>query len=1019
MVVALGVAHEARAQMATLSGVVVDESDLAVPGADVVITQDTTGLQRRTTSDARGRFVAPLLPPGRYAVRAERAGLAPDERTGLVVGTNDQVTLRLRLRVAAVDQSVSVTAVAPKSIAPSTGRTIERGQIENLPLNGRSLHALLELTPGVVLFRSGAQTYDGQFAINGQRANANYFVVDGVSANVGINPRNALTGDSGAGAVPALSVLGTTTNLVGAEALEEFQMQTSSVAPEFGRSPGGQVSMTTRAGTNRFSGSAFEYFRDDAFDANDWFANARRLPKPPLRQHDLGGSLGGPLLRDRTFFFVAHESLVLDQPQTVVAAVPSEAARAAAPASTRPLLDAFPRPTGADLGAGTAEFAASYADSATTHATSLRLDTRHANTSLFGRAMWAPSTATTRTLNRLAEVEADTAAVTFGGTQVAGSSLFVDVRANWTRATGATANRTDDFGGAVPLETRRLFPGFMDPSRDSGIVSIGTLTYRDGQQADNEQRQVNLVASVSTAWRGHMVKAGIDARRMAPRIASNGTFQVVFANIAQASAGTATQAVVNVGATPREGRLDNWSAFLQDVWQVGPRLTLTYGLRWELARPPDEVTGQSPATVVGYRDQAAMALAPASTPVWDLGAGAVAPRLGAAYQLSRVPGRELTVRGGAGLFHTTLLGPVGNVYGVFPYSRQQILRTVTYPAVLDGLVAPVVDRSPPYGQLWAYSDDLTLPRTWQANVTFEHALGPHQTLVASYVGARGDALLRTAQILANPSVNPLFGSVVNLVDNTGRSRYHALQLQWTRRMHRQWSGLASYTWSTSRDNTSADSSTVAGQTSGTAAPGNRLDPDGDWGASDFDVRHVFSAGLSWQAPSLGRGVLGRVASDWGLDLLVRARSALPITVVTAVDLGFGFYNVRPDRVDGASPWIDDATVGGGRRVNRAAFTTPVGRQGTMPRNDLRGFAAGQADLALRRTVIVGGGVRLTARVDAFNVLNRPLFADPPPNLASPQFGTTTQTLSRGLGGLSPLFQMGGPRSLQFSLRAAF
>lgn len=1010
-----------HAQSAAIAGRVVDEREAPVAGATLTLDASDRGVRRQTTSDDDGRFVFAAVSPGTYRLRTTLAGTGATEASTLQVTTQAQVAVLVRLRAPAVQETVDVVADArPVTTSPSTGRVVPGDAIRDLPLNGRSFHALLELTPGVTLVRSGTTTFDGQFSVNGQRTNANDFTVDGVSANTAINPRSSLVGESGTGSLPALSVLGTTTSLVAVDAVEEFRVQTSSMAPEYGRVPGGHVAITSRAGSNRLRGTAFEYFRDDALDATDWFANSRGLPKAALRQHDFGGTLGGPLRRDRVFFFVSHESLRLDLPQTVVTAVPSDSARAAAPATTRPLLDAFPQPTGAALAAGTSEFAAAYSDPARLDATSVRGDLRLGASSVFGRASWAPSRVTTRTLNRLAEVRASNTSLTVGGTRPLTDRLVLDVRANWTGGEGESRNRVDTFGGAQPLPTAQLFPGFLSPGRDNAIVSLGALTYRDGQQTDNTQTQAHVLGSATWVRGGHQVKAGVDFRRLTPTITSNGLFQLVFANVAQASAGVVTQAIVNVGASERQARLDWWSAYLQDTWQASPRLSLTFGLRWDHVPPPGESSGQPPAVVLDARDQAAMRLAPAGTAVWDLGAGAFAPRVGGAYTMRATSGRELVVRGGAGLFHNTALGPVGNVYGVFPYSRQQIVRGVAYPAIVGEVVAPSVDREPPYGQIWTYAEDLELPRVWQWNATVEQALGGGQSVSVSYVGARGQALLRTAQTFANPAVNPRFGSVVNLVENSGRSTYHALQAQWQGRVRGALRGLAAYTLAEARDNTSADSSTLAGQSSGTAAPGTRLDPDDDWGAADFDVRHQFSAGLSFDYTTTRAAWWARVLDGFGIDALVRLRSGTPLTVVSPVDIGFGFYSFRPDLVPGVPVWIDDRTVAGGRRLNRDAFTVPAGRQGTLQRNVLRGFGASQVDLSLRRSIRLGlGNARVQLRAEWFNVLNTPNFADPQVNLLSPQFGTSTQMLGRGLGGLNPLYQIGGPRSAQIAARLDF
>jgi hypothetical protein len=168
----------------------------------------------------------------------------------------------------------------------------------------------------------------GQFSVNGQRADANYFTVDGVSANFGVTGYGPLVQTAG-GALPALSALGGTNSLVSVDAMQEFRIQTSSFAPEFGRTPGGQISIVTRSGTNRFHGTLFEYFRNNVLDANDWFVNYDHLPKPEERQNDFGGVFGGPIIKDKTFFFFSYEGLRLRQPSTQETVVPDSRIAAA------------------------------------------------------------------------------------------------------------------------------------------------------------------------------------------------------------------------------------------------------------------------------------------------------------------------------------------------------------------------------------------------------------------------------------------------------------------------------------------------------------------------------------------------------------------------------------------------------------------------------------------------------------------------------------------------------------------
>ena len=310
----------AQSSMATLSGTVEDQRGAIVAGANVALVNVAQGSQRLTTSNNEGRFVFPSLPPGQYSLTATRQGFAPVEVKNVTLNVNDQVTLRITLTVGEISQSVEVLEGA-SLIDESAGvaTVVDRQFVANLPLNGRSFQSLMTLAPGVVQTRAGSNDL-GQFSVNGQRADTNYFTVDGVSANTAMSG-SSNQGQTLPGALPSLTVFGGTNNLVSVDALEEFKVLTSSYAAEFGRSPGAQVSIVTRSGTNDFHGSVFDYVRNDLFDANDWFTNRSRLAKPPLRQNDFGGVFHGPILlprfgeggrqpwyngRNRSFFFFSY-----------------------------------------------------------------------------------------------------------------------------------------------------------------------------------------------------------------------------------------------------------------------------------------------------------------------------------------------------------------------------------------------------------------------------------------------------------------------------------------------------------------------------------------------------------------------------------------------------------------------------------------------------------------------------------------------------------------------------------------
>src|SRR6267142_1663500 len=449
----------AQSATATLSGTVIDETGAFIPAVNITLLNLSTALQRHAATDYDGSYVVPLLPPGRYNVTAQHEGFTTVEIRNVALNTGDQLALRVKLKVGEIGETVTIIEDA-SSIQQSAdlGTVVNRNFVENLPLNGRSFQSLFELTPGVVLT---AATFNeqGQFSVNGQRANANYFMVDGVSANVGVSAGSA-PGQSAGGSLPALSALGSTNNLVSVDALEEFRILTSSYAPEFGRTPGAQISIITRSGSNRFSGTAFNYFRNDALDASDWFANSKGLRRPAIRQNDFGGVFGGPIVRDRAFFFFSYEGVRLRQPQIAITEVPSVTARQIAAPSLKPFLNAFPVPSGPETHNGFAEFAASYSDPSGLNATSLRIDLAASQRlALFGRINFATSDTIQRgstivpgfsvntvvnptlaqSLNDQSRAESDTGTVTLGATYSFSPSTLSELRGNWSRARGATS----------------------------------------------------------------------------------------------------------------------------------------------------------------------------------------------------------------------------------------------------------------------------------------------------------------------------------------------------------------------------------------------------------------------------------------------------------------------------------------------------------------------------------------------------------------------------------------------------
>jgi hypothetical protein len=445
---------------------------------------------------------------------------------------------------------------------------------------------------------------------------------------------------------------------------------------------------------------------------------------------------------------------------------------------------------------------------------------------------------------------------------------------------------------------------------------------------------------------------------------------------------------------------------------------LTYGSRWEFNPPPSEATGNNPVPLTGLQSAATLALAPPGTPLYKTTYNNFAPRVGLAYQLSKATGRETMLRGGFGVFYDLGTAPAATAFSVgFPYFRVRTVQNVIYP--LADASPPAPFSNPPVGNvgnvLGGFDPELKQPRTYQWNLSLEQSLGAHQTMTASYVAAAGRNLIR-GDFLLNP--NPNF-SQVRINRNSGISDYHGLQLQFQRRLTQGLQALASYTWSHSLDNVSSDASPEA--------PEFNINVRNERGPSEFDIRHSASAAITYDLPAPGKEkFVNRLIRNFSLDGIFTTRTATPVNVVTGTNIIGGNLMSRPDLLTTVPLYLEDPLAPGGRRINRAAFTIPVGRQGNLGRNALRGFPLWQVDMALRRQFNLLEGVNLQFRAEVFNLFNHPNFGDPVGQLNNvAQFGVATRMLGRSLGsggsagGFNPLYQVGGPRSIQLALKLAF
>src|SRR5246127_1562374 len=444
----------AQTTNASITGRVMDPSKASVPDAKVGAVNTGTNYRYETATNGAGEYSLANLLPATDRIEVEKSGVKKLIRPDVILHVQDALAIDFEMTVGSVSDSIAVQAGAPlvNTTSATVSTDVTQNFVENIPLNGRSFQTLIMLTPGVVVTQTSFDD-QGQFSVNGQRADANYFTVDGVSANFGVTGYFPLVQSAG-GALPALSASGGTNSLVSVEAMEEFRVLTSSFAPEFGRTPGGQISIATRSGTNAFHGTLFEYFRNDTLDANDWFSNFNHLPKPEERQNDFGGVFGGPVVKDKTFFFFSYEGLRLRQPSTQETIVPDAASRnvqTAAGMAIRPYLNAYPLPNGAELGNGLAQFSASYSDPSSLNAYSIRVD--HAvtsNLSLFGRYNYSPSNSNVRNpYGALSTTELLSTAIhtfTVGLTGSITPRISNELRANYSNDRVGSRFTLDSFG---------------------------------------------------------------------------------------------------------------------------------------------------------------------------------------------------------------------------------------------------------------------------------------------------------------------------------------------------------------------------------------------------------------------------------------------------------------------------------------------------------------------------------------------------------------------------------------------
>lgn len=1038
----------AQTGTANIRGTVTDPQGAIIVDAEVIITNTATGNSFHARSNKAGTFISPPLQPANYSVHFSKQGFSDTEVSGITLNVTDQKVLNMRLKVGSESQTISVdgSGIVINTTNASVSTVVDSKFVANMPLNGRSFQDLISMTPGVVTQTPQATNQavglQGDFSVNGQRTESNYYTVDGVSGNVGAGYPNGSGQAGNSGSIAATTALGTTQSLLSVDALQEFRVISSTYSAEYGRTPGGQFSLASRSGTNEIHGTVFDYLRNDYFDANDWFNDYNHVKKPALRQNDFGGTVGGPITlphlytgKDNSFFFVSYEGLRLTQPTAASSLyVPSLSVRSNAVPTLQPIWNAFPLPTGSELQiacttatgncptgspvgtyvpSGLSPFVQAYSLPSAIDSTSVRLDHHPSNwLTLFFRFGDTPTYTQARTLSSLATRHYDTRTYTFGATAQLTHAISNEFRLGYAGSYSSNIVSLDAFGGASPIDLRSAF-GIGDypasePYPYISISGVGTSAIYD-YVAGTDLRQWNITDNVNMTVGHHTLKFGIDWRHLISPLQKPSLYVSPFFTTRQSMLNNVvTLSPIKYGSSTPVFR--EFSAYAQDEWRLLSSLTLSAGLRWEVNPPPTEANGLAPYTVYGsVYSPSTLSLAPRGTTLWNTSWFNLAPRLGVAWVAHSTPGHETVFRTGAGVFFDTGNQVATSAFNGLGFYALKSYSNASLP-ITTAQLNFTTNATAPYTNIYAFPSHLQLPYSLQWNVAVQQGLGSSQSVTLSYVASEGRRLLQQ-QYRSVSAINSSFG-VIYFYPNGLTSNYQSLQAQYQRTVKRGLQALVSYTWSHALDYGSTNASYSL-----------------TYGNSDFDVRNNLQAGMSWDIPRIKHGgIQNYILNHWSLDARAIARTAFPITLLgnTLTDpLGNRYYSgvnfdpSKPIYLYG-SQYPGGRAINGGPAASNPAFTFPTGtNSGNAPRNFVRGFGAAQANIAARRTFPIGDALSLQFRAEAFNITNHPNFGYVDPTVTDATFGQATKMLNQSLGSMSSLYQAGGARSLQFALKVVF
>jgi outer membrane receptor protein involved in Fe transport len=1044
-----------------VQGTVTDSSGANVPGATVTVTSPETGLSRTVTTDQYGNYSATELPIGSYSISVSKAGFRTQTTKSIRIDVSALVRINAVLVPGEVKETIEVSADIPlvETASNTMGGTIEGERAEDLPVNGRDFTKLLVLVPGATGDPSGGADSPGSFglfSINGNRGRSNNYLLDGTDMNDGF--RN----------LPAINqggVFGTPATVLPVDALAEVPVL-SAMEPEYGRNSGAVVNLVTKSGTNVLHGSLYEFFRNSALDARNYF-NVKGQPQNAFHNNQFGGSLGGPIIKDNTFFFFSYEGQRENGAVPAPGTIPTQDevdAYVAGGGTINPVIqDLLDLQPWGPLPQSNGEVTLRVPFTNRIDSLIAKID-HHIGTGdlLTGRYFFGDSDQSfplslqgggfSPGYNTVTPTRVQIASLSY--THILSPMTLVEFRGGWNRFAEDFFPEDSGFDpNTIGLRTlpddasSRVFG--LPQISVSGYNTLGATTSVPRGRVDTNTQ---FFTNMSYTPGKHNWKYGFEFRRTSINSFFDAGYRgrLTFDSLTDFLAGSSPGGRSARGNSDRHTYQNSYAFYGQDTWRITPKLILNYGLRWDYF---GVITEKDNLMSILEGNGANAGLVQVGTngldELYPKDLNNFAPRLSIAYDLM---GNARTVlRAGWGVFYdvpsqdfflgqlpwnTFNPGPAYNGVGPAPIEFSF--------SFLDGLTPQIEPNQPVYvsyvsSDVFTVDQNLRTPYIQVYNVNLEQALGNNASFQVGYVGSAGRKLFRYRDINQfDPDLGdypfPNF-TYVNKFESTAASNYNSLQVALNFRNFHRFTSTTNYTWSHSIDNASDGQDYIPNA----SQPDDSRDPDRERASSNFDTRHRLTWNFGYEFPGSGR-----LWGGWAVNTIVTLASGQPVNVNWINNFnndfnGTGEFYGRPDLV--GDPF--EGTNGRDRFLNLAAFAVPCdydivaadcsGNQhiGNLGRNAFTGPNYRNWDFSISKTTRVTERVNAQFRVDFFNILNHPNFANPiwqnffvdmtqngiDANGRGVDFLGLTQTPDVGLG--NPFLGGGGPRNIQLALKFTF